>query len=112
MGNLWHSRIRVDKGVENVLVCDAVIQAMGEGRGSFIAGPSIAYTFMSKYLRRCLMVIFSKFSPTSAGLICQRSLDTKLPALGNTQTLKYLIRSPLKSVPAPYNMSSLHQTKV
>ena len=47
------------------------------------------------------MVIFSKFSPTSAGLICQRSLDTKLPALGNTQTLKCLIRSPLKSVPAP-----------
>ena len=39
-GNLWPSRIRVDKGVENVLVCDAMIQARGEGRGSFIAGPS------------------------------------------------------------------------
>ena len=23
-GNLWPSRIRVDKGVENVLVCDAM----------------------------------------------------------------------------------------
>jgi len=39
-GNLWPSCIRVDKGVENVLVCDAMIQARGEGRGSFIAGPS------------------------------------------------------------------------
>ena len=39
-GGLWPSRIRVDKGVENVLVCDAMVEARGEGRGSFIAGPS------------------------------------------------------------------------
>ena len=39
-GNLWPSRIRVDKGVENVLVCDAMVQVRGHGRGSFIAGPS------------------------------------------------------------------------
>ena len=39
-GKLWPSRIRVDNGVENVLVCDAMVQARGEGRGSFIAGPS------------------------------------------------------------------------
>lgn len=39
-GDLWPSRIRVDKGVENVLVCDAMTQKRGEGRGSFIAGPS------------------------------------------------------------------------
>lgn len=39
-GDLWPSRLRVDKGVENVLVCDAMIQVRGEGRGSFIAGPS------------------------------------------------------------------------
>ena len=30
-GNLWPSRIRVDKGVENVLVCDAMVQARGGG---------------------------------------------------------------------------------
>ncbi|PFX34383.1 hypothetical protein AWC38_SpisGene629 [Stylophora pistillata] len=30
-GNRWPSRIRVDKGVENVLVCDAMIEARGEG---------------------------------------------------------------------------------
>ena len=35
----WPSRIRVGYGVENVLVCDAMVEARGEGRGSFIAGP-------------------------------------------------------------------------
>jgi len=34
---LWPSRIRVDYGVENVQVCDAMVEARGEGRGSFIA---------------------------------------------------------------------------
>ena len=29
-GNLWPSRIRVDKGVENVLMCDAMVQARGD----------------------------------------------------------------------------------
>ena len=32
--------IRVDHGVENVLVCDAMVNARGEGRGSLIASPS------------------------------------------------------------------------
>ena len=36
---LWPSHIRVDYGVENVHVCDAMVEARGEGRGSFIAGP-------------------------------------------------------------------------
>ena len=39
-GNLWPSRIRVDRGVENVLVCEAMVEARGENRGSFIPGPS------------------------------------------------------------------------
>ena len=39
-GNLWPSRIRVDCGVKNVQVCDAMIETRGEGKGSFIAGPS------------------------------------------------------------------------
>ena len=39
-GNLWPSRIRFDKGVENVLVCAAMVQARGDSRGSFIASPS------------------------------------------------------------------------
>ena len=32
---LWPSRIRVDYGVENLIVCDAMVEARGEGRGSF-----------------------------------------------------------------------------
>ncbi len=39
-GGLWPSRIRVDRGVENVLVCEAMVNRHGEGRGSFVAGPS------------------------------------------------------------------------
>ncbi|XP_068723738.1 uncharacterized protein [Montipora capricornis] len=56
-GNLWPSRIRVDKGVENVLVCDAMVQARGEGRGSFIAGPSTHNQRMERLWRdvfRCV----------------------------------------------------------
>ena len=37
---LWSSRIRVDYGVENIAVCDAMVVVRGEGRGSFIAGSS------------------------------------------------------------------------
>ena len=36
----WPSRIRVDYGVENTAVCDAMVAVRGEGRGSFIAGSS------------------------------------------------------------------------
>ena len=39
-GGLWPSRVRVDRGVENVLVCETMVSRRGEGRGSFIAGPS------------------------------------------------------------------------
>ena len=39
-GRLWPSRIRVDRGVENVLVCDTMVERHGPNRGSFIAGPS------------------------------------------------------------------------
>ena len=52
-GNLWPSRIRVDKGVENVLVCDAMVQARGQGRGSFVAGP-FTHNQCIERLWRCL----------------------------------------------------------
>ena len=37
---LWRSRIRVDYGVETVLVCGEMVAHRCEGRGSFIAGAS------------------------------------------------------------------------
>ena len=32
--------MRVDRGVENFKVCDAMVAMRGSGRGSFIGGPS------------------------------------------------------------------------
>ena len=54
---LWPSRIRVDRGVENVLVCDAIVDARGAGRGSFIAGPS-THNQRIERLFRCVMHYF------------------------------------------------------
>ena len=34
-GELWPSRIRVDQGVENVLVCEAMVEKQGGSRASF-----------------------------------------------------------------------------
>ena len=58
---LWPSRIRVDYGVENVLVCDAMVEARGEGRGSFIAGPSTRNQRIERLWRdvfRCVCHLF------------------------------------------------------
>ena len=37
----YPSRVRTDKGGENTLVWQAMVEARGEDRGSFIAGPSV-----------------------------------------------------------------------
>ena len=38
---LWPSRIHVDYGVENVQVCDAMVEVRGEGRGSFVGNSAL-----------------------------------------------------------------------
>ena len=58
---LWPSRIRVDYCVENVQVCDAVVEVRGEGRGSLKAGPftrnqTIERLWMDVF--RCLCHLF------------------------------------------------------
>lgn len=57
----WPSRIRVDHGVENVSVCDAMVRQQGEGRGSVIAGPSTHNQRIERLWRdvfRCVCHIF------------------------------------------------------
>ena len=55
------SRIRVDYGVENVQACDAMVEERGEGRGSFIAGPSTRDQRIERLWRdvfRCVCHLF------------------------------------------------------
>jgi len=59
--NLWPSRIRVDYGVENVLVCDEMVSRHGPDRNSFIAGSSTRNQRIERLWRdvfRCVAVTF------------------------------------------------------
>ena len=58
---LWPSLIRVDHGVENVLVCDEMVAKWGEGRGSYIAGSSTTNQRIERLWRdvfRCVCQFF------------------------------------------------------
>ena len=57
-GDRWPSRIRVDRGVENVLVCDAMVQFRREGRASFIAGPSTHNQRIERLWREMCIDVF------------------------------------------------------
>ena len=73
-GDRWPSRIRVDRGVENVLVCDAMIQYRGEGRASFIAGPSthnqrIERLWREVYRCVCHLYYYTFYAMESSGIL-------------------------------------------
>ena len=58
---LWPSRIRVDYGVENVLVCDEMVARREPDRNSFIAGSSTRNQRIERLWRdvfRCVAVTF------------------------------------------------------
>eukprot|EP00794_Sanderia_malayensis_P021078 gene21078-23132_t len=60
-GGLWPSRIRVDYGVENVAVCDAMVVKRGTGRSSFMCGSSTRNQRIERLWRdvyRCVCHIF------------------------------------------------------
>ena len=87
-GNLWPSRIRVDKGVENVLVCDAMVQARGREGGvnalkdcgemffdvyanfitiySMLWSPLVSSTQIIKFI--CLLFTYSSFQESTKPL--------------------------------------------
>ena len=59
--DLWPPRIRVDRGVENVLICDEMVTHWGEGWHSFIAGSSTSNQRIERLWRdvfRCVCHFF------------------------------------------------------
>lgn len=73
-GDRWPSRIRVDREVENVLICDAIVQFRGEGRASFIAGPSTHNQRIERLWRKvyrcvCHIYYYTFYAMESSGLL-------------------------------------------
>ena len=73
-GGMWPSRIRVDKGVENVLVCDEMVRIRGEGRESFIFGPSTHNQRIERLWRDvfrcvCMSYYYTFYAMESSGIL-------------------------------------------
>jgi len=78
-GELWPSRVRVDDGVENVLVCDTMVQVRGEERGSFIAGPSTHNQRIERLWRDVFPCVSHLYYYTFYGMELSGILDTDDP---------------------------------
>ena len=76
---LWPSRIRVDYGVENVLVCDEMVAKRGEGRGSYIAGSSTSNQRIERLWRDVFRCVCSFFYYTFYAMEQTAILDIENP---------------------------------
>ena len=73
-GDHWPSRIKVVRGVENILVCDAMVQYRGEWMASFIAGSSthnqrIECLWREVYRCVCHLFYYTFYAVESSGLL-------------------------------------------
>ena len=89
-GDLWPSR--VDYGVENVLVCGKMVQVRGEGRGSYIAGPSTHNQRIERLWRDVFRCVSHLFYYTFYGMESSGILDTDDPLHLFTLHLVFLPR--------------------
>ena len=78
-GELWPSRVRVDHGVENVLVCDTMVQVRVEERGSFISGPSIHNQRIERLCRDVFRCVAHLYYYIFYGMELSGILDTDNP---------------------------------
>ena len=91
-GGLWPSRIRVDYGVENTAVCDAMVAVRGEGRGSFIAGSLTRNQRIERLWRDVFRCICHVFYYTFYALEQSGLLDVENPIHMFTLQYVYLRR--------------------
>ena len=91
-GDLWPSRVRVDHGVENILVCDTMVQVRGEDRGSFIAGPSTHNQRIERLWRDVFRCVAHLYYYIFYGMELSGILDTDNPVHLFTLHLVFLPR--------------------
>lgn len=112
-GNLWPSRIRVDYGVENVLVCDEMVNHRGPDRNSFIAGPSTRNQRIERLWRdvfRCVSAAFyyTFYAMEQTGVL---DLDNELHLFVLHHVFLKRINSSLSEFKALYNDHRLSTEK-
>ena len=87
----WPSRIRVDYGVENVLVCDAMAKKR-EGCSSFIAGPSTRNQRIERLWRDVLRCVIHMFYYIFYALEDEQLIDIENPVDMLALSLAFLRR--------------------